>query len=174
MRVLKLLLGEIGTLVIAVVSIALVYPYEIIEGVRVSLLALGVVYNLSSLIYDHRGTPWIKRWKIIGKWLLAILYQAWNVIKFIFLMIGYIIDLFGNVFLGSFIRYLVTNEIDTLFGQGGVTISAALGDLLKREKLNARGLRWCKWLSKADMKHENHCLAAIELYEYKLSMQSKS
>jgi len=100
-------------------------------------------------------------------WFVAVIYQVWVVVKYIFLQIGFVIDLYGNVLVGELIEDFVTAEEDTLFGYGDITISAALGDLLRKNKLNKTGIWFTKVLSKLDSKHENHCLAAIELYEFK-------
>ena len=109
--------------------------------------------------------------KRLGTWCIQVLYQFWTVIKYIFLAVGTVIDLFGNVFLGEMIEDIVTAEENTLFGMGDVTISAALGDLKRRKKLNTRGTMLCNILSFLDPIHEDHCIAAIELYDFKRSQK---
>ena len=170
MKIIKSALKEFGTLLVAALAILAVWPWFCIGPIYLNIFVFGIIYNFSKIIYDQQGRSQKDRFRSIVTWLESISYQTWNVFKFIFLMIGFIIDLFGNVFLGELIRQMVTTETDTLLGKGGVTISAGLGDLLRRGKLdkgNGRGERWCKWLSMVDMRHENHCIAAIELYEYK-------
>jgi hypothetical protein len=166
-KVLDIIVKEFGTLLVAIIAVALVYPYFWIWIIPVSLLTVGVIYTLSKPFYDYRGRSWKERWKRIGKWVLNVLYQTWVVIKKAFLFVGFLIDLYGNVILGELIEDLVTAEEDTLFGLGDITISAALGDLKRRGKLNKTGIWFCNVLSKLDPKHEDHCIAAIELYEFK-------
>jgi hypothetical protein len=163
MRVLE----EIGTLIVAIIAVALIWPYFWIGPVPGSLLTVGAIYTVSKPFYDYRGRPWGVRWKRIGMWILHVLYQTWVVIKQLFLFIGYIIDLYGNVLLGELIEDLVTTEEDTYFGEGDVTISAALGDLKRKNKLKTTGIVICNILSFLDPKHEDHCITAIELYEFR-------
>ena len=105
-------------------------------------------------------------------WMLQIVYQFWCVVKYFFLMIGYIIDLFANVLLGELIEDIVTSEEDTLFSKGDITISAALGDLLRRNKLNKTGLLITRILTMLDKTSNNHCLDAIKSYEYRRSLRN--
>ena len=162
------LLKEIGTLLVAIVAIALVWPwFWIWDVIPVGLIPIGVLYTLLKPLYDYRKRPWKTRWRRMGKWALNFLYNVWGVIKDLFLKIGYIIDLFGNVTLGELIEDLVTSEEYTLFGEWDCTISAALGDLKKKGKLNQTGMWLANLLSKLDPKHKDHCIAAIELYKFK-------
>ena len=168
-KIFNIILKEVGPLLIALVSVAIVYPYIWIWKIPISILTVGAVYTLLKPFYDYRKRPWKMRWIRLGLWLLNVIYQLWNIIKYLFITIGYIIDLLGNVLLGELIEDLTTSEEKTLFGNGGVTISAALGDLLRRGKLNKFGLWLCWLLSSLDPIHENHCLSAIRLYIYKKS-----
>lgn len=163
----SLILKELGTLLVALIAIALIWPWFWIWTIPVGLLTIGAIYTVSKPFYDYRGRPWIVRWKRIALFLANILYQTWVIVRYIFLTIGYIIDLYGNVILGELIEDLITAEENTLFGKGDVTISAALGDLKRRGKLNKAGLYFCNLLSWLDPKHEDHCISAIELYEFK-------
>lgn len=166
-KVFDILIRELGTLLVALAAVALIFPYAWLGPIPVSLLTVGVIYTLSKPFYDYRGRPWRERWIRIGKWTLNVLYQTWAVIRQLFFFIGYVIDLYGNVILGELIEDLVTAEENTLFGVGDVTISAALGDLKKQNKLNRTGMWLSNVLSWLDPKHEDHCIAAIELYEFK-------
>jgi hypothetical protein len=166
-HLLNIAIKEFGTLVVALMAIALVWPWVWLWIIPISLLTIGAAYTLSKPFYDYRGRPWKERWYRIGAWILNLLYQTWVVIRHVFLFIGYVIDLYGNVLLGELIEDLVTAEEITIFGLGDVTISAALGDLKRRGRLNNTGLFICKILSALDPKHEDHCIAAIELYEFK-------
>ena len=181
MKIFKLILGEIGTLLIALVSICLILPwFWIWDCIPVGLISIGVLYTLLKPLYDYRKRPWKERWRRMGKWALNFLYQIWNVVKYVFIAIGYIIDLFGNVTLGELIEDLVTDTEFTLFGEWDVTISAALGDLKRRNAFRKStifgkeiciGLWFCNVLSKLDPKHEDHCISAIELYDFKQSQK---
>lgn len=171
MKTLNLILKEFGTLLLAAVAIALVYPWFWIGVLPISLLTIGALYTFSKPFYDYRGEPFSKRLLNVGLWTLRVFYEVWVVFKKIFLFIGYIIDLYGNVILGELIEDIVTAEENTYFGKGDITISAALGDLKLQDKLNKRGLLFCNVLSKLDFVHEDHCIAAIELYYFKQSQK---
>jgi len=174
MKFLKVLIREVGSLLIAIVSIAVVYPYLWIYSIPVSILTIGALYTMLKPIYDHRNRLLKIRLKRTGMWFLNVLYQLWSIVKYSFLMVGYIIDLIGNVLLGEIIEDLVGAEEETLFGDGGVTISASLGDLKRQNKLNRFGLWLANALSALDPMHDDHCIAAIQLYEYKKSLKSKN
>ena len=168
MKIFSKILKEVGTLLVAVVAVLLIWPwFWIWDVIPVGLIPIGILYTLLKPLYDYRKRPWKERWKRIGQWALGFLYQIWGIIKLIFLKIGYIIDLFANVTLGELIEDIVTSTESTLFGMADITISAALGDLKKRNLLNKKGLWLCNLLSKLDPQHEDHCIAAIELYEFK-------
>jgi len=72
------------------------------------------------------------------------------------------IDILGNVN-GELIELMVTKERKTLFGQRGVTISASLGQLEYRKKLNLFGKFISKTLDKA-FNEPNHCHNAFVSY----------
>jgi hypothetical protein len=171
MKIFKLILGEIGTLIVALVAIAIIYPWFWIGPIPGSILVPGILYALLRPLYVLSSQPFKIRLRGVGIWVLHFLYQLWVIFRYICLTIGYVIDLLGCVAIGDFIRFCVTKEHDTLFGRGDITISAALGDLLRRGKLNDLGIWICWVLSCLDPKHKNHCIAAIELYEYKKSQK---
>ena len=172
MKMFKKILKEIGTLLVAAVAVLLVWPwFWIWDVIPVGIIPIGILYTLLKPLYDYRKRSWKERWRRLGKWSLGFLYQIWGIVKYIFLMIGYIIDLFGNVTIGELIEDCVTATESTLFGVAGVTISAALGDLKKRGLLNKRGLWVCDMLSRLDPLHEDHCIAAYEMYVFKQSQK---
>jgi hypothetical protein len=150
----KLLLREIGTVIVAITAVIL----------GIIFIPIGFLYTLFKPLYDHKGKKFLV---MEGVWFLKVLYQLWGSIKKGFYFVGYIIDLIGNALVGELIEDIVTAEEDTLFGKGDITISAALGDLKKRRKLNGRGIWLANVLSFLDPKHKDHCIAAIELYEFK-------
>ncbi len=166
------ILEEVGTLLVATVAVLLIWPwFWIWDIIPVGLIPIGVLYTVLKPFYDYRKRPFDIRLQRVGAWFLQVLYQFWTVIKYIFLAVGYVIDLFGNVLLGELIEDIVTAEENTLFGIGDITISAALGDLKRKEKLNGRGMLLCNVLSFLDPVHEDHCIAAIELYDFKQSQK---
>ena len=168
MKIFSKILKEIGTLLVAVVAVLLIWPwFWIWDVIPVGLIPIGILYTLLKPLYDHRKRPWKTRLRRTGKWALNFLYNIWGVFKYLFLAIGYVIDLFSNVTLGELIEDLVTSEEYTLFGEWDVTISAALGDLKRKGKLNQTGMWFANLLSKLDPLHKDHCIAAIELYEFK-------
>jgi hypothetical protein len=69
------------------------------------------------------------------------------------------LDILGNVN-GELIERFVTKEKNTMFGQQGVTISASLGDLEIRGKLNKKGLFLSKMLNFA-FNQKQHCIDAF-------------
>jgi hypothetical protein len=175
MKMFSKILEEVGTLLVATVAVLLVWPwFWIWDVIPVGLIPIGILYTVSKPFYDYRKRPWKERWRRIGRWFLYLLYQTWNVIKYVFLAIGYIIDLYGNVILGEVIEDIVTAEEQTMFSMGEVTISAALGDLKRRDKLNQRGIILCNILSFLDPANEDHCISAIEMYELRQKQKRKS
>jgi len=168
MNIFSKILEEIGTLLVAILAVLLIWPwFWIWDVIPVGIIPIGILYTILKPLYDYRKRPRKERWNRTGKWVLAFLYQIWGVFKQFFLFIGYIIDLFGNVTIGELIEDFVTSTESTLFGMADVTISAALGDLKKRGLLNKNGLWLCDLLSKLDSKHEDHCIAAYEMYTFK-------
>jgi hypothetical protein len=158
----KLILRELGTF-FAMIAAILLSP----------LILVGTIYTILKPLYDNFG---IGIWKGFIKffvWIATVVYNIWAVCKYAFLFVGYVIDLLGNVLVGELIEDFVTHKEDTLFGKGDCTISAALGQLKRAGDLNKFGLFICNVLSKLDPIHEDHCIAAIELREYKESKQVK-
>ena len=95
---------------------------------------------------------------------LRIIVQIWKTIQYFCLHIAISIDLFGNVVCGEAIEDLITKEENTLFGNGEITISTATGELQSRDKLNKRGLKFSKFLSK--VLDNNHCIESYKRYLY--------
>ena len=165
-------LSEISPLLIAITSFILGFL----------MIPVGTFWTLLKPFYDNKHRPFKKMLKRSGMWFLKVLYQIWVVIKYSLVQVGYIVDLYGNVLVGELIEDIVTAEEDTLFGKGDVTISAALGDLKRRDafstiklfgKERCPGMWLCNTLSKLDKRHEDHCIAAIEIYEFKQSLKQK-
>lgn len=72
------------------------------------------------------------------------------------------IDILGNIN-GELIERLVTKERNTLFGTKGVTISASLGDLELKGKLNKRGIFLC-FILEFFFSEPDHCINAYNNY----------
>ena len=87
-----------------------------------------------------------------------IVYLFQNKLYYFFLNNAITIDILGNVN-GELIERIVTKERDTLFGLHGVTISASLGDLELRNKLNKKGMLLSKMLNFA-FNQKQHCIDA--------------
>jgi hypothetical protein len=87
-----------------------------------------------------------------------LVYLFQNKLYYFFLNNAITIDILGNVN-GELIERLVTKERNTLFGSQGVTISASLGDLELRNKLNKKGLFLSKILNFA-FNQKQHCIDA--------------
>ncbi len=86
-------------------------------------------------------------------------YLFQNKLHYFFLNNAITIDILGNVN-GELIERFVTKEKRTLFGEQGVTISASLGDLELRGKLNKKGLFLSKMLNFA-FNQKQHCVDAF-------------
>lgn len=104
------------------------------------LLPFGILWHFFKPFYDG-----FKKKKPIGQILLTfclywlrLLYQFWVVIKYLMNRLSTSIDIFGNVADGEFLEDFVTSAENTLFGDGTTTISASMGDLVKRLKLTTR------------------------------------
>lgn len=123
-------------LIAAIVLFALISP-------------IGILYNAGKSIYKSSFKSFLIYWA-------NIVYQIWVVIKFFILQIAVAIDLLGNVTSGEMIEDCVTTEENTLYGKGGITISAATGELEYSNKLNNTGLYLTTILSKVF--GQGHCI----------------
>jgi len=107
--------------------------------------ALGMIYSLFKAVYESFQ---LKFWKGILnfiKYWLFVLYQFWNVLKYLFLHLAISKDLFCNVAAGEMIEDCVTVKEETLYGRGDLTISAATGKLEIDNELNKCG-KYFTWL----------------------------
>lgn len=104
------------------------------------LLPFGVLWHFGKPFYDGwKGKKPFK--KIIGDFFLywfKLMYQFWVTIKYLLNRCSVAIDIFGNVVDGELLEDTVTSEEQTLFGDGKVTVSASIGDLSKRNKLDTK------------------------------------
>jgi hypothetical protein len=146
-------LKPIFTLVIAIIMFCILLPF-------------GILWHFGKPFYDGwKGNH--KFWPIVGSWFLywlKLLYQFWVTLKYLLNRFSVAIDIFGNVVDGELLEDTVTTEETTLFGDGKTTISASIGDLSKRKKLNTKFGRFVnKTLS--IVFEPNHSINAIDKKE---------
>ena len=134
------------------------------------MIPVGIVYTFLKPVYDYRKKGFKTIVKRFGMWWLKVMYQVWNVVKYGFMQIAYIVDLLGNVLVGELIEDVVTAEEDTWFGNGGISISAALGKLEFENKLNGRGLFFSKVLASFEA---DHCVRAYKYYVMRIELDEK-
>ena len=84
---LKKLLKEIGPILIAVIAILLIYPWFWIRSIPVGLIPIGIVYTLSKPFYDYRKRTLRMRIERTIYWVLQVIYQLWNVVKYVFITV---------------------------------------------------------------------------------------
>jgi len=139
----------LGLVIFAVISAVLFIP-------------MGLIHILGKPFYDVRkkGFLFAFGWWII--WMFRVIYQLWTSVKYLLFQVAYFIDLIGNVLFGELLEDIVTAREDTYLGKGGITISAALGDLAMSYDLNKTGIWLVRILGKVE---NNHCQKAIELWE---------
>lgn len=139
------------------------------------LLVVGFIYSTIKSILNSRGYRLgfaIKRFIIY--W-LNVIYQIWEVIKYLLVSIAYIIDLFGNVFAGEMIRDYVTTEKTTYYKKGECTISMATGDIEERSRykpeiMKSGGHRLIKFLNVFE---KDHCKKALVLWQFRQIIKGK-
>ncbi len=91
-----------------------------------------------------------------------IIYQILKSVNYLFYHLALTLDLIGNATAGEVIEKIVTNEKNTLFGEGDVTISASIGKLEYENQLNKRGVFFTNLLSKVF--EQNHSILAYQEY----------
>lgn len=122
------------------------------------LSMIGIVYTCGKAIKESfQVNFWQGIVKLIKFW-LNILYQLWNVIKYLLMGLVITFDLFANVTAGELLEDFVTANEDTLYTNGNYTISAATGECEVNKKLNRKGGWLTNLLSKALGK--NHSIVA--------------
>ena len=115
---------------------------------------IAVGFNIINSIYNRNIKGFIKYWGYI-------FYQVWTVIYVLKFTVALCIDFFGNAFCGHLIKRFVlkTQNVPNLFGNGSITLSAAIGQAIFTDNISKFGL----WISKSlDIlfNEENHCLNA--------------
>lgn len=117
------------------------------------IIPVGIVWNIGKSILHARLSGFMMYW-------LKVLYQIWNVIKYLLLEIAVAIDLLGNATSGEFIEDCITATEQTLLGRGNVTISAATGELESVNELNKTGRWFSRMLSR--ILGKDHCAKAYK------------
>jgi len=131
---------------------AITLLFAIIMFLLITPIAVG--FNIINSIYNRTIKGFIKYWGYI-------FYQVWTVIYVLKFTVALCIDFFGNAFCGHLIKHfvLINKELFNLFGNGSITLSAAIGQAIVVDNISKFGL----WLSKSLDKlfnEENHCLNA--------------
>jgi len=126
------------------------------------LTPCGLAWNLSKPFYENKGRSFKYRLKRFGIYWLKLLLQIWRTVQYWFHHTALWLDYWWNAFAGEFIEDLVTHKEDTWFGDGTVTVSAALGYLEINGLLNSRGEWLSRRLDKA-FKEPGHCYNAYML-----------
>lgn len=129
--------------------------------ITIFLVPFGIVYNIGKAIYHALKLKPIFAIGYVIKYWLKILYQLWNVVKYIMVRIAVALDLIWNATSGEMIEDFVTTKEETFYGRGNVTVSAATGNLEELKELNdphGIGLKFSNFLSKT--LGEKHCIEA--------------
>lgn len=96
------------------------------------LIPLGFLYDVGKSIVELKFVKVPKAiWTLFKEVLLSIFWLVGKV--------AFAIDLLANAVAGEMIEDIITSEEDTLFRKGDVTISASIGDLKQKVKLNKTG-----------------------------------
>lgn len=105
---------------------------------------IGIFFNLIESVY--KSIQW-KFWLGIChffKYWWHLIKEVYNAVSYLFIHIAIGFDLIGNASGGKMIEQAVTEERDTLYGKGKITISAATGKVEVDGKLNKEGA-WLTW-----------------------------
>lgn len=138
--------------------------FEIVGAVVVTIVLYicGVVWNLGKPFYDTKGRIFSVRFAIFWKYWIKILLQIWRSIQFLLHKTALWLDYTWNAVAGEFLEDIFTHKENTWFGNGTVTVSAAIGQLEYYGHLNKTGLWFSKFLDKAFNEHR-HCYNAYML-----------
>lgn len=126
----------------------------------VLISGFGILWNIGKPIFHiHKGgfrkiaKNWVFYW-------FKILYQVWVVIKYLINRISFVIDILGNVLAGELLEDTVTVNEKTWFGDGKISVSAAIGNEEHRKSLVPFGEKVTKILGKVFEK--NHSMNAYD------------
>ena len=140
--------GAIGSLIFAIFAIIIFLP-------------IGIIYSFGHSIYKSKGYKLGKFFKLFFSYWLNMLYQTWEVVKFLIHSVAFALDLYGNVIAGELIEDIVTKRESTNFGKGKWSISAATGLELEKNQLTKAGKWFNRILSKSfEPDHTSNALAS--------------
>jgi len=129
------------------------------------VIPFGILHNLIKPFIDAFKFKRLKplgAFKYVLKYYLNFAYQIWNVVKRAIYDLAVSIDIFGNATSGEMIEDVLSPMFeDSHFGDGNITISAAIGEAEAKKKLNKFGL----WISKVLNIMFNERLHGIWSYE---------
>jgi hypothetical protein len=129
------------TLIFAIVMFVLITPF-------------AWVFNLIYSVYKRNIKGFVNYWK-------GLFYQVWIVIYNLKFFIALSIDYFGNAFCGELLKFAILKDKTkwNLFGDGKITISAAIGQAIFAENITNTGLN-ISFILDILFNEENHCLNA--------------
>lgn len=136
-------------------------PLLMLIGMVVIFLTVTAFGLIHLLLKSVKDTFQMRFWKgplYFIKYWLNVLYQIWNSIKFITLQVAIGLDMMENVLGGEALEDIITAEENTLFGKGNITVSTATGQLEFLGKLNKKGVKWSKLLSR--VLDKNHAVVS--------------
>lgn len=130
--------------------------------VSLFLIPIGIIWNLGKSIYNL-----LKYW-------FFILVQLFVVFRYLltrqkvdfFFKIAYSLDLIWNVTAGEFLEDCLTNNEQTKFGQGNITVSASTGKEVESGDIAKRGRWFVSWLDRI-FNEKDHCLNAWNKWKAK-------
>jgi len=126
--------------------------------ISIFLLPVGFIYFIIKAAVKFR---------LLG-FLMYIFLIVAQITKLFFSFLHFIalfLDKLGNIIAGDLLEDLITTDEDTTFGKFDFTISASVGRLEERFRLNKRGLMFTDLLSK--ILGNNHAIIA---YRYKIEL----
>jgi hypothetical protein len=161
--VIKKELGNLFLIAVALVLAVFILPIGIVWA-----LIIKPIYHASKKDPSYAGK---KMLKYFGNFF----YQVWAAIKLVFRFIAEFIDLLGNAVSGELIEDVVTPMEDTMFGEGDVYISAALGDVEEKAKKDPSKITPTgKWINRQLNKFEpNHSNKALRLHKFRQKLKSE-
>lgn len=125
---------EVGLALISTIITVLIIPIGIIHNIGNSIrecYKLGLMEGILKLIYY-----WIEifiQFGVVVKYLFLRVFRMskyrkeLNVVRHLSLVFAKANDYLWNVFSGELLEWAITTREDTLFGNGGVTVSQAIG-----------------------------------------------
>jgi hypothetical protein len=161
--VIKKELGNLFLIAISLVLACIIFPIGIAWA-----LIIKPIYHALKKDPSYAGK---KMLKYFGNFF----YQIFAAIKLLFRFIAEFIDLLGNAVSGELIEDAVTPMEDTMFGEGDVYISAALGDIEEKAKKDPSKITPTgRWINRQLNKFEsNHSNKALRLHNFRQKLKAE-